>query len=69
MGTKIKSDAKSATIYSSWHNNKSTFIDGLVGYGYIDNDLTRIEQANTSNYFNWRIEVLSNILLQLNLIK
>ena len=49
LGTKIKSDAKSATIYSSWHNNKSTFIDGLVGYGYIDNDLTRIEQANTSN--------------------
>ena len=49
LGTKIKSDAKSATIYSSWHNNKSTFIDGLVGYGYIENDLTRIEQANTSN--------------------
>ena len=49
LGTKIKSNAKSATIYSSWHNNKSTFIDGLVGYGYIDNDLTRIEQANTSN--------------------
>ena len=49
LGTKIKSDAKSATIYSSWHNNSSTFIDGLVGYGYIDNDLTRIEQANTSN--------------------
>ena len=49
LGTQIKSDAKSATIYSSWHNNKSTFIDGLVGYGYIDNDLTRIEQANTSN--------------------
>ena len=49
LGTKIKSNAKSTTIYSSWHNNKSTFIDGLVGYGYIDNDLTRIEQANTSN--------------------
>ncbi|MDA7489712.1 autotransporter domain-containing protein [Candidatus Pelagibacter ubique] len=49
LGTKIKSDAKSATIYSSWHKNSSTFIDGLVGYGYIDNDLTRIEQANTSN--------------------
>ena len=49
LGTKINSDAKSATIYSSWHNNKSTFIDGLVGYGYIENDLTRIEQANTSN--------------------
>ncbi|MDA7695529.1 autotransporter domain-containing protein [Candidatus Pelagibacter sp.] len=49
LGTQIKSNAKSATIYSSWHNNKSTFIDGLVGYGYIDNDLTRIEQANTSN--------------------
>ena len=49
LGTKIKSDAKSATIYSSWHNNKSTFIDGLVGYGYIDNNLKRIEQANTSN--------------------
>ena len=47
-GTQIKSDAKSATIYSSWHNNKSTFIDGLVGYGYIENDLTRIVQANTS---------------------
>jgi len=49
LGTKIKSNAKSTTIYSSWHNNKSTFIDGLAGYGYIDNDLTRIEQANTSN--------------------
>jgi len=49
LGTKIKSNAKSTTIYSSWHNNKSTFIDGLVGYGYIENDLTRIEQANTSN--------------------
>ena len=49
LGTKIKSNAKSTTIYSSWHNNKSTFIDGLVGYGYIDNDLIRIEQANTSN--------------------
>jgi len=49
LGTQIKSDSKSATIYSSWHNNKSTFIDGLVGYGYIENDLTRIEQANTSN--------------------
>ncbi|MDA7781621.1 autotransporter domain-containing protein [Candidatus Pelagibacter sp.] len=49
LGTKIKSDAKSATIYSSWHKNSSTFIDGLVGYGYIENDLTRIEQANTSN--------------------
>ncbi|MDB9718397.1 autotransporter domain-containing protein [Candidatus Pelagibacter sp.] len=49
LGTKIKSDAKSATIYSSWHKNSSTFIDGLIGYGYIDNDLTRIEQANTSN--------------------
>ena len=49
LGTKIKSNAKSTTIYSSWHNNKSTFIDGLVGYGFIDNDLTRIEQANTSN--------------------
>ncbi|MDA7745534.1 autotransporter domain-containing protein [Candidatus Pelagibacter sp.] len=48
-GTKIKSDAKSATIYSSWHKNSSTFIDGLIGYGYIENDLTRIEQANTSN--------------------
>ncbi|MDA7807724.1 autotransporter domain-containing protein, partial [Candidatus Pelagibacter sp.] len=32
LGTKIKSDAKSATIYSSWHKNSSTFIDGLVGY-------------------------------------
>jgi len=52
LGTQIKSNAKSATIYSSWHNNKSTFIDGLVGYGYIDNDLTRIEQANTSNKLN-----------------
>jgi len=49
LGTKIKSNAKSATIYSSWHKNSSTFIDGLIGYGYIDNDLTRIEQANTSN--------------------
>ena len=49
LGTKIKSDAKSATIYSSWHKNSSTFIDGLIGYGYIDNDLTRIQQANTSN--------------------
>ena len=49
LGTKIKSNAKSATLYSSWHNNKSTFIDGLVGYGYIENDLTRIEEANTSN--------------------
>ena len=49
LGTKIKSNSKSTTIYSSWHNNKSTFIDGLVGYGYIENDLTRIEQANTSN--------------------
>ena len=49
LGTKIKSDSNSATIYSSWHNNKSTFIDGLVGYGYIENDLTRIEEANTSN--------------------
>ena len=49
LGTQIKSDAKSATIYSSWHKNSSTFIDGLIGYGYIDNDLTRIEQANTSN--------------------
>ncbi|MDA8829284.1 autotransporter domain-containing protein [Candidatus Pelagibacter bacterium] len=49
LGTKIKSNAKSTTIYSSWHKNSSTFIDGLVGYGYIDNDLTRIEQANTSN--------------------
>jgi outer membrane autotransporter protein len=49
LGTKIKSNSNSATIYSSWHNNKSTFIDGLVGYGYIENDLTRIEQANTSN--------------------
>jgi len=48
-GTQIKSDAKSATIYSSWHNNKSTFIDGLVGYGYMENDLTRIVQANPSN--------------------
>ncbi|MDC6468473.1 autotransporter domain-containing protein [Candidatus Pelagibacter sp.] len=52
LGTQIKSNAKSTTIYSSWHNNKSTFIDGLVGYGYIDNDLTRIEQANTSNKLN-----------------
>tara|TARA_B110000444_G_scaffold242441_1_gene259767 strand:+ start:3877 stop:6105 length:2229 start_codon:yes stop_codon:yes gene_type:complete len=49
LGTKIKSDSNSATIYSSWHNNKSTFIDGLIGYGYIDNALTRIEQANISN--------------------
>jgi hypothetical protein len=49
LGTKIKSNAKSATLYSSWHNNRSTFIDGLVGYGYIENDLTRIEEANTSN--------------------
>ena len=49
LGTKIKSNSNSATIYSSWHKNRSTFIDGLVGYGYIDNDLTRIEQANTSN--------------------
>jgi len=49
LGTQIKSDAKSATIYSSWHKNSSTFIDGLIGYGYIDNDLTRIQQANTSN--------------------
>ena len=48
-GTQIKSDAKSATIYSSWHKNRSTFIDGLVGYGYMENDLTRIVQANTSN--------------------
>ncbi len=49
LGTKIESNSNSATLYSSWHNNKSTFIDGLVGYGYIENDLTRIEQANTSN--------------------
>ncbi|MDA7562246.1 autotransporter domain-containing protein [Candidatus Pelagibacter sp.] len=49
LGTKIKSNSNSATIYSSWHNNKSTFIDSLVGYGYIENNLTRIEQANTSN--------------------
>ena len=48
-GTQIKSDAKSATIYSSWHKNSSTFIDGLIGYGYMENDLTRIVQANPSN--------------------
>ena len=48
-GTQIKSDAKSATIYSSWHKNSSTFIDSLIGYGYIENDLTRIVQANPSN--------------------
>ena len=48
-GTQIKSDAKSATIYSSWHKNSSTFIDSLIGYGYIENDLTRVVQANPSN--------------------
>ncbi|MDA9985491.1 autotransporter domain-containing protein [Candidatus Pelagibacter sp.] len=49
LGTQIKSDAKSATIYSSWHKNGSTFIDGLIGYGYMENDLTRVVQSNPSN--------------------
>ena len=49
LGTNIKSESNSITIYSSWHKSRSAFIDSLVGYGYINNDLKRIEEADTSN--------------------
>ena len=49
LGTTIRSDANSITVYSSWHKTRSTFIDSLIGYGYINNDLKRVEQADTSN--------------------
>ena len=49
LGTGIKSISNSLTVYSSWHKNRLTFIDSLVGYGYINNNLKRIEQADTSN--------------------
>ena len=49
LGTNIKSESNSITVYSSWHKSRSAFIDSLIGYGYINNDLKRIEQANTSN--------------------
>ena len=49
LGTNIKSESNSVTVYSSWHKSRSAFIDSLIGYGYINNDLKRIEQADTSN--------------------
>ena len=49
LGTNIKSESNSITVYSSWHKSRSAFIDSLIGYGYINNDLKRIEQADTSN--------------------
>ena len=49
LGTTIRSDANSITVYSSWYKTRSTFIDSLIGYGYINNDLKRVEQADTSN--------------------
>ena len=54
---RIKSDSNSLTIYSSWHSNRSTFIDGLIGYGYINNDLKRTEQADTSNQLTGRRDI------------
>ena len=57
VGTEIKSDSNSLTIYSSWHSNRSTFIDGLIGYGYINNDLKRTEQADTSNQLTGRRDI------------
>ena len=49
LGSEINSDLNSITIYSSWHKDHSTFVDSLIGYGYIKNDIKRIEEADTSN--------------------
>ena len=42
LGTKVKSKVNNLSVYSSWQNNRSIYIDSLLGLGLIDNHITRI---------------------------
>ena len=50
LGTRVKSKVKNLSIYTSWHSNKSIYIDSMIGLGIIDNYITRItDTTNTSS--------------------
>tara|TARA_B110001452_G_scaffold20706_1_gene16656 strand:- start:163 stop:2280 length:2118 start_codon:yes stop_codon:yes gene_type:complete len=50
FGTNVSSSGKDISIYSSWHSNKSIFIDSMLGFGIISNSITRItDTGNVSS--------------------
>ena len=47
FGTEVNSKGKNLSIYTSWHSDKSIYIDSTLGLGIIENSFERI--TDTSN--------------------
>lgn len=53
-GTRNEGEAFTMALYTSYHPNQTWFVDGLMGYQWIDYDLRRYVTANGNTVFGQR---------------